>query len=212
MNCGYHKDDYKYGKLYQWGRKYGQGYDGKIWDGDWDQTYSDARVPTIEKGGISADAGNDKGKSNIFYAGYDNGSGDWVNPHDDKLWNSGTEQNPVKTKYDPCPDGWRVPTYAELNKFRKNSSFDIAEDGLRGYSLSGANSYDEAAFHVFLPFAGSRNCTGTVEISRGSIGNYWSSYPDRNYAKYLEISDSEGARMFPSGRRASAFSVRCVRE
>ena len=212
VNCGYHKDDYKYGKLYQWGRKYGQGYDGKIWDGDWDQTYSDARVPTIEKGGISADAGNDKGKSNIFYADYDNGSGDWVNPHDDKLWNSGTEQNPVKTKYDPCPDGWRVPTYAELNKFRKNSSFDIAEDGLRGYSLSGANSYDEAAFHVFLPFAGSRNPTGSVETSRGSTGNYWSSNPDRAYAKYLEISYSEGARMFPSGRRASAFSVRCVRE
>lgn len=36
VNCGYHKDDYKYGKLYQWGRKYGQGYDS-----------SDATVPTI---------------------------------------------------------------------------------------------------------------------------------------------------------------------
>ena len=27
VNCGYHKTDFKYGKLYQWGRKYGQGYD-----------------------------------------------------------------------------------------------------------------------------------------------------------------------------------------
>ena len=47
VNCGYHKDDYQYGKLYQWGRKYGQGYSGDFYDGDWDQTYSDATVPTI---------------------------------------------------------------------------------------------------------------------------------------------------------------------
>ena len=26
VNCGYHATDFKYGKLYQWGRKYGQGY------------------------------------------------------------------------------------------------------------------------------------------------------------------------------------------
>lgn len=30
VNCGYHATDYKYGKLYQWGRKYGQGYDGSF--------------------------------------------------------------------------------------------------------------------------------------------------------------------------------------
>ena len=26
VNCGYHATDYKYGKLYQWGRLYGQGF------------------------------------------------------------------------------------------------------------------------------------------------------------------------------------------
>lgn len=26
VNCGYHETDYPYGKLYQWGRKHGQGY------------------------------------------------------------------------------------------------------------------------------------------------------------------------------------------
>ena len=34
VNCGYHKSDYRYGKLYQWGRKYGQGYDGSLYDVD----------------------------------------------------------------------------------------------------------------------------------------------------------------------------------
>ena len=36
VNCGYDETDFRFGKLYQWGRKYGQGYDS-----------SDATVPTI---------------------------------------------------------------------------------------------------------------------------------------------------------------------
>jgi hypothetical protein len=55
VNCGYHKDDFKYGKLYQWGRKYGQGYEGDLYDVNDNKsgTYSDATVPAIEEGGIS---------------------------------------------------------------------------------------------------------------------------------------------------------------
>jgi hypothetical protein len=70
VNCGYHKDDYKYGKLYQWGRKYGQGYSGAIYDvnGNYVGEVSDATVPTIEEGGVSVVTGNHKSKANIFYA------------------------------------------------------------------------------------------------------------------------------------------------
>ena len=31
------------------------------------------------------------------------------------MTNSGTESNPIKTDFDPCPSGWRVPTYIELH-------------------------------------------------------------------------------------------------
>ena len=55
VNCGYHATDYKYGKLYQWGRKYGQGF------GD------DASVPVLEDGGVSLEVGNDKSKENVYY-------------------------------------------------------------------------------------------------------------------------------------------------
>ena len=37
---------------------------------------------------------------------------------DDKLWNSGTESEPIKTENDPCPDGWRVPTSVELETLK----------------------------------------------------------------------------------------------
>ena len=48
VNCGYHKTDFKYGKLYQWGRKYGQGYSGNLYDtdGNLSGTYSDASYPS----------------------------------------------------------------------------------------------------------------------------------------------------------------------
>ena len=115
VNCGYQKDDYKYGKLYQWGRKYGQGYSG--YDYNTSEDVSDATVPTFAEGGVSEIGGNHKSNANVFYTG-----SDWVDPRNDELWNSGTESNPVKTEYDPCPDGWRVPTYAELSELRKNHS------------------------------------------------------------------------------------------
>ena len=122
VNCGYHATDYQYGKLYQWGRKYGQGYSGDLDDvnGNDIGTYSDATVPTIEEGGVSVVTGNHKSKANIFYTGISSYNYDWVDPKDDKLWNSGTESKPVKTEYDPCPEGWRVPTDTELTELSDN--------------------------------------------------------------------------------------------
>ena len=48
VNCGYkmqtsESKGYPYGRYYQWGRKYGQGYYGEFYDGDWNQIYSDAQ-------------------------------------------------------------------------------------------------------------------------------------------------------------------------
>ena len=118
VNCGYHETDFKYGKLYQWGRKYGQGYSGDIYDvnGNYVGGVSDATVPAIEDGGISAITGQHKSNANVFYTSSSEYNYDWLYPQDSKLWNSGSESNPSKTEYDPCPNGWRVPTYAELSE------------------------------------------------------------------------------------------------
>jgi sporulation protein YlmC with PRC-barrel domain len=124
VNCGYHATDFKYGKLYQWGRKYGQGYSGSIYDinGKNVGEVSDASVPTMEEGGISVITGNHKSKANIFYTSFNNDNADWVDPQDGKLWNSGSGTKPVKTEYDPCPSGWRVPTSTELDELIENYS------------------------------------------------------------------------------------------
>ena len=75
VNCGYHATDFKYGKLYQWGRKYGQGYDS-----------SDASVPTIVAGPVSLSEGQSASNSNKFYTSSDSYT-PWLSPSDVTLWN-----------------------------------------------------------------------------------------------------------------------------
>lgn len=211
VNCGYHKDDFKYGKLYQWGRKYGQGYSGNIYDLDGDklkETYSDAIVPTVVSGPVDLSTGQSNDNENIFYKG-SSSSYDWLSNQNDQLWNSGTEDNPVKTEYDPCPDGWRVPTYAELNELRSNrSSWTTNSDGQIGYWFSGASTYTSDAPQVFFLAAGTHSYDGGSCSSRGDIGIYWSSRPYSTGAYNLRLLSSFVDMMYIS--RTYGFSVRCV--
>ena len=210
VNCGYKAASdadkgYPYGKLYQWGRKYGQGY----------STSYDADEPTIEEGPVSLKYGQAEDNSNVFFTSTSDFNHDWLSTQDDKLWNSGTESAPVKTEYDPCPEGWRVPTYAELVILRNTKSSWTTNDGQKGYWFSGASEaqydvpVDEDA-KVFFPAAGGRNNNGGFDYYRGYYGNYWSSRPYNGYADLLYFY-SDYAIMF-NDRRADGYSVRCVQE
>lgn len=197
VNCGYHATDFKYGKLYQWGRKYGQGYDG------------DATTPTIEDGGISAITGQHKSKSNVFFTIIPGLNYDWLYPQDSKMWNSGTDSNPVKTENDPCPEGWRVPTWLELDELiYYYSSWGTDDNGRSGIWFSGPNSYTASAPQVFFPAAGRRYDYDGSASNRGSYGFYWSSRPYRYNASYRYFSSSI-VGMYNDGR-ANGYSVRCV--
>ena len=213
VNCGYHETDFKYGKLYQWGRKYGQGYSGDFYDGDWDQTYSDATVPTIVSGPVDLAAGQSKGNENIFYTYYSSPY-DWLSPQNDELWNSGTEEKPVNTEYNPCPAGWRVPTYAELNELITNcSSWATDAAGQSGYWFSGSNSYTSEVPQIFLPVAGFL-VYDSGGSGRGFQGVYWSSRP------YIYYNSGKGYCLgftcsyikMGSGDRDDGYSVRCVQD
>lgn len=211
VNCGYHATDFKYGKLYQWGRRYGQGYEG------------DACLPTIEEGGISEISGNHKDNANVFYIGmFDGDSGaDWAYPSNDFLWNSGSELNPVKTEFDPCPDGWRVPTNTELSEITNiDFSYEKNASGQYGFNFNINSMSDEKAF--FLPAAGGRYYEGSAYPR--NHGRYWSSmryynmYNDweRGNSIYLYLSSNTSSNtatlINTDGSRAMAFSVRCVHE
>lgn len=214
VNCGYKATSdadkgYPYGKLYQWGRKYGQGY----------STSYDADEPTIEEGPVSLKYGQAEGNSNVFFTSSSDFRYDWLSTKDDKLWNSGTESAPVKTEYDPCPEGWRVPTYAELNILKNTKSSWTTNDGQKGYWFSGASDtkydvpVDEDA-KVFFPAAGYRYYDGggtSTPSTRGSYGYYWSSRPD-DYNNPYGLYFGSSYTYMNSGYRAYGYSVRCVQE
>ena len=195
VNCGYHATDYKWGKLYQWGREYGHGYDG------------DATTPEFSEGGVSLQGGQSEKNKNVFFTCPD----DWLYSRNDALWNSGTEESPVKTEYDPCPAGWRVPTYAELSELCSNrSSWTTNDLGQSGYWFSGPSSYSSEVTQVFFPAAGYRYYNDGSAHGRAGIGNYWSSSPRGSLAYTLGF--LSGGAYMDDERRAYGYSVRCVRD
>ena len=217
VNCGYHKDDFKYGKLYQWGRKYGQGYVGDIYDVNGIKLgeYSDAVKPILHPGPVSVSEGQSESNSDKFYKVSYNADEnitytDWCTNPNDQLWNSGSESYPIKTEYDPCPAGWRVPTAAELYGLNNYSSLTVDANGQSGYWLSGTSSDSP---QVFFPAAGYIEFDGNAN-NRSIHGRYWSSSANcakDDFAKSFGIEKNHGI-MHYEGVRVEGYSVRCVKE
>ena len=191
VNCGYEPYDgdssgFPNGKLYQWGRKSGVG-----------NSKTDASTPLLVKGTVSR---VEDAVDNVFYYG----AKDWLNKQSTSLWNNGTANSPIKTEYDPCPNGWRVPTREELYSLAVNVYKDSKSDKTEeknptiGAKLSGSNAdadynnEDSPTDYVFLPFAGYLNYSngsiyGTRLPSGFAEGYYWCSSFDGTKTNYLHI-------------------------
>ena len=207
VNCGYHKTNFKYGKLYQWGRKYGQGYSGIYYDNSGViSEISDAITPTVVEQYVSLSDGQSIANENIFFRAEDDNydHGDWLSASNNSLWNNGTENAPQKTLNDPCPKGWRVPTVTELTVLTKCAYYNKALEGhYFGESKEGAT--------LFLPTAGCRSNDGDA-YDRGYSGTYWSSSTEEDYRSYHLFFNLNAIYMSYYSRRAEGNSVRCVQE
>ena len=204
VNCGYkaatsESKGYPYGKLYQWGRKYGQGYS---------ESY-DESVPELVEGPVMPSVAQLEDNKDKFYLVLESPH-DWSKVQKDDLWNSGTDSSPVKTKYDPCPEGWRVPTYAEHDELNNNYSSFMTVGGQKGRYLCGDYTYLDNAPQIFFPAAGSRSVNDGTATSRGNYGRYWSSSPGSTGAYYLYFYSSYVG--MTNHDRAVGYSVRCVQE
>ena len=134
-----------------------------------------------------------------------------------KAWNAVDEEVegwdssiPEGTKWyaenDPCPEGWRVPTYEELKSFDNASS--------TGSEWIFGDFFGTAPNQIFLPAVrwrnennGRLNYRSDIRITSG--GGLWSSTQHGNsFAHALWF--ASGGSMSIVGQRAKGLSIRCV--
>ena len=115
-----------------------------------------------------------------------------------------------KTASDPCPTGYRVPTYSQWDGVLDNNT----QSTVGTWSTDDTN-YSSARFFgndLMLSAAGYRFLGRGSLYHRGGSGTYWSStHGTSNYAWSLNFYSSY-ATTYSSSDRRNGFSVRCVAE
>lgn len=198
VNCGYHATLFPYGQMYQWGRKYGVGY--------YSDNYTQEEKPTIA---TLWEGQNGMEDSHTFYKqsstsryGYD-----WIANGDDAFWNSGTDENPIKNlKYDPCPDGWRVPTSYEMQSLLLNIEYAWSQQNeINGLLL------DDKKTTLFLPAGGRLDISDGKGYDRPTNGYYWTSSASLGVSSFLYF-HAQNYYLNSNGSRAGGCLLRCVKE
>jgi uncharacterized protein (TIGR02145 family) len=196
-----------YGALFQWGRK-----------GDGHERRTSLNYPTNdnsnENGVVSGSGLDAKGQIVSTHAAYgkfikqEDYPHDWCVPQKDVLWNSGSATTPIKTSNDPCPVGWRMPTFMELESLYDSGSEWNELNGISGRYFGDGES------KLFLPAAGARSSDSGEVRGTGTDGYYWSSTNNiysGSYPHLLHFGNGHHMHM-GSSYRAGSFSVRCVAE
>lgn len=136
---------------------------------------------------------------------YCRATADWCanasDKQDNELWGSS------KTIYDPCPDGWKVPTGGSDGYW--NTPLPLTS-ALFAWNpdLPGNNLFSGGAFY---PVAGCRISSSGALNSVGRFGYLWSSTVFSTDA-YSLCFGSDIVNPTGHNQRAYGFSVRCVKE
>jgi len=115
-----------------------------------------------------------------------------------------------KTADDPCPAGYRVPTYSQWGGVINNNTLSNV-----GTWDSDAINYSSARFFgndLLLPTVGNRyHVSGSLDY-RGYHGYYWSSTQYTSDSAWSLHFSSSNAYTDSSNYRRNGFSVRCIAE
>ena len=209
VNCGYHATKFPYGKLYQWGRKHGQGY-GVPYLTDRGQVNPDELLVEIVPGPATPQEALKH--PNRFYAHSDMALFNWTR-NNMMLWNKSTDDGYISktVEYDPCPEGWRLPEMQDFNILRLNYSEPTYKDGQKGNWCSGTVPYSTNAQRIFLPCAGYRDGDGKAG-GREISGRYWSGRHGGGEALVWHLYVGDEVKVHSMAYPFEAYSVRCVKD
>jgi hypothetical protein len=167
------------GHYFQWGRSYAKFVYGT-------NDLQEGPVTAAEASGIYKD----------LFITCSSAPNDWLKPEDrdDTLWSGDNSQG-------PCPDGWKVPTQADLAVLMAKSSA-VADNRIK---ITGALP-DE---FLYLPAAGFRGVNGEW-TSQGTNGRYWSS--TTSSTSVMRVSFVTGAPSMSANGRVFGYTVRCIQK
>ena len=137
------------------------------------------------------------------------------------------EEMTVKSFFDPCPPGWKVPLngwIGDLVAGPVGTTSTTVNWVWNGHSLgTGSTYYPEAGHYlgnkdnenaqvIFFPASGYRNLGGGTMEYVGGFGYCWSSTPSSTTTGYQLRFNSTSVSSSFSLSRAIGYPVRCVRE
>jgi len=172
-----------YGSLYQWCRAA---------DGHERITWTSATAGTPVYGTVAGPIASTSPGNSLFVTN-SSGAIDWLNPQqaDGSLWWNGT----VVGANNPCPVGYHVPTYAELN-----TELSYITNATTAYSV------------LKLTMAGCRHWANGLLASPSSNGYLWSSTASGTDSGILNFTSSSAYMQQTNTYRAHGTSVRCIKD
>ena len=154
--------------------------------------------------------------SAFYFADYTTNNGDWTWPQNTDLW-----RDEVKTLFDPCPAGWRVPRggKGELSPWQHFSSTKAnnGQPNISGDFVNGCNfyRYPQNESTCWYPALGRFNGNTAIREQIGKVGYYWTSSDVTGTISSYHLYFT-AFTIYPSNddyhSHAFGLSVRCVRE
>ena len=140
---------------------------------------------------------------------------DWYySSRDNTLW---TTSDKIKSIYDPCPSGWRVPDGGQDGVWSKalgySSSTTLSDSCVIANGGMNLSDYFGSDKKIWYPISGCLSNGTPVHLYR--FVYYWSASTNSTNAYYLRIKHANSDKnLNPSsfGARAYGCSVRCLQE
>jgi len=128
-------------------------------------------------------------------------------------WKTSVPQGvPWKKAKDPCPKGWRVPTYYEIKKTLLDKE-NVTNEWVRLNDVNGRKFTDKATGNtIFFPASGYRSYSNGRLGVVGANGMYWIYLEGEKFTTCNLDCNRRAVNIGHGTHKANGLSVRCVAE